>query len=208
MTEINDFIRVKRPTNPIEIRTILREYAIFYRENILKNNDPEKYAPPKGILGATIGLMNKSLGDNQVVRRLVLGYIFLDDINTVREMHTEELNISMKRAIIAWVTPTKDVDGGWDCDGDFKQEVVRVANLALTLYNSHSSVRILEQVNKEAVENGFEYATDGMVLQALLLGGKITKQLEYIPPKELPPDVMEHAIKPQRANAKNIASLI
>ena len=206
--EINDFIHVTRPANPVQVRVFIREYANFYREKVLADNDPEAYIPSHGLLGSTIGFLNKYLGDNQAARRLVFGFIFLDDVATIREMHTEELGTSKKRAIIAWVNPKKEDDGTWDCDGNFKQEVVKVANLALSLYNSRSSVKILDQVNDDAIANGLEYATDGMVLQALLLGGKITGQLEFNMPEDLPPDVIEDAIKPQRANVKNIATLI
>lgn len=206
--EINDFIHVKRPANPIQVRVFVREYANFYREKVLADNDPEAYIPSSGLLGSTIGFLNKYLGDNQIVRRLVFGFIFLDDVATIKEMHTKELDVSMKRAIIAWVSPKKEDDGTWDCSGNFKQEVVKVANLALSLYNSRSSVKILDQVNDDAMANRLEYATDGMVLQALLLGGKIAGQLEFNVPEDLPPDVVEDAIKPQRANVKNIATLI
>jgi len=196
---------IKRPAHPVYVRWAIVQYSEYYRTEVAGSaiDDGE---PPKGLWGATTGIINHHLGGKDMVRRMIFGFMFGNSNDIVTEIHSKDLSPSMKRAIIAWVNPNKEESGEWSCDGYFQQEVIKVANLALTMYNSHASIRILNETNEYAKSQGLECATDDMVFQSFLLGGKLK---EILPPEDVVPEIAQaSAVKQPKINSRNIATLI
>lgn len=152
------------------------------RERILNYADrpePQEFAPGKK--GLIIGTLNKALeqfdenGDDvsDINRRLILGWIFLSDDVTMRELSSHDLTPQACNGLYCWIWyDYKELREEFDTEVWWLLGRARTA-LELSLADETLTMFELRILSAPVVP---EFEADGQVAEAIKLGGEVSPQ--------------------------------